>query len=578
MKQIKNLKLVCENKEVSQKILYKKEDSMKFFNSAKIGSEIVFKFLSITLIGNMANGIEIGVPNVSAPQGGELVYNLIGEPNSLNPISSMELASHRVFSLTFDTLANYNVNTNEMEPHLAEKWEVLNDGKEYLFYLKKNTKFHDGKPVTAEDVKFSFDVIYDSRFEGAYQRPFYENIQMVEVVNQNTVKFIVKQKYFKNFDQVATLMILPKHIYGDPAKAKRFNRELIGAGPYKLDKFIKGDKIILKKFNNWYGNSENTFKGLYNFDKMVLRFIKDETLSIEMLKKGEIDYTPFRAEAYELKAIGDIWGKSILKVKYQNMEPKSWYFYGWNFKNPLFKSKNARLALTHLMDREAMIKKYFFGYAIPAVAPIWFQNDSAPKGLKPLLYDFKKAQNLLKEDGWEDSDKNGILDKIVDGKKVEFKFTLLHPNKEYEKFHTWFQEDLKKAGIIMEVKFLDWSVFEPLVLESKFDVVAMAWGGGDQDPDPKQLWHSSSNIKGGANFINYSNIEVDKWIDEARAELDRPKRIKLIQKIYEKIAEEAPYTWWFNPTHEFYGVNSKIKRPADALKYRQGHISWWIGP
>ncbi len=554
---------------------------MGFINGFSLVSKVVrtqaILFL-ILIIQSPLFSAEIGVPNPLAPVGGTLTYNLMSEPNSLNPISSMELSSHRIFALTFDTLADYNFNTYEMEPHLAERWEISKDEKEFTFYLRKNAQFHDGKPVTAADIKFSFDVIFDPRFEGAFQRPFYENIQKVEVVDPTTVKFIVKQKYFKNFEQVATLTILPKHIYEDPAKAKKLNRELVGAGPYKLEKFDKGDKITLKRFSNWYGFAEKRFKGLYNFDKMVIRFIKEETLSIEMLKKGEIDFTPFRAEAYQLKTTGDVWGKNVLKVKYQNMEPKSWYFYGWNFRNPIFQSKKVRLALTHLMDREAMIKKYFFGYAVPAVAPVWYQNPSSPKGLKPLLFDFKLAQKMLKEDGWEDTDKNGILDKVIDGKKVEFKFTLIHPNKEYEKFHTWYKEDLKKAGIEMEIKFIDWSIFEPLVAEGKFDCIAMAWGGGDQDPDPKGLWHSSSSIKGGANFINYNNPEVDKLIDEAREVSNRVARIKLMQKIYEKIADDAPYTWWFNPTHEFYGVSSKIQRPADALMYRQGHMSWWIKP
>lgn len=128
-----------------------------------------------------------------------------------------------------------------------------------------------------------------------------------------------------------------------------------------------------------------------------------------------------------------------------------------------------------------MIKKFLFGFAKPAVAPLWYQNAYAPVGLKPIPFDPQKAQKLLKEDGWADTDKNGILDKVIDGEKKEFRFTLLYSNKNYEKFHTWYKEDLKKAGIEMNLKLLEWSAFAPLIDEKKFEAMTMAWGGGDAD-------------------------------------------------------------------------------------------------
>lgn len=532
--------------------------------------------LCVCLFHGVIHSVEIGVPSPKAKVGGNFSMNLIGEPNTLHPITSSDLYARYVHYLTVDVLADYNFTTYEMEPHLAEKWEISKDGKEYTFFLRKNLKFHDGKPVTAEDVKFSFDIIFDPKYEAGHLRPYYENIEKAEVLDPLTIKFYAKNTYFKNFEQIATLFVLPKHVYGDVSKYKKMNRDIVSTGPYKIEKYDKGDKIILKRFDDWYGFSDKAFKGLYNFERMTLKFVNDETLSLEMLKKGELDFTPLRAEAYQLKAVGEPWGKKILKVKYENMEPKSWAFYGWNLTNPLFKSKKVRLALTHLMNREEMIKKFMFGYAKPAVAPMWYQNVYAPTGIKPVSFDPARAQKLLKEEGWADTDKNGILDKVIDGVKREFRFTLIYPNKNIEKFHTWYKEDLKKAGIEMELKLVEWSAFEPLLQEKKFEAFTMAWGGGDQDPDPKQIWHSSSIQGGGSNFVGYSNAEVDKLIDEARLELKREKRIKMIRKVYEKIAEDIPYTWWFNSTHEFYGVSSRIKRPGDALKYKLGYQSWWI--
>lgn len=91
----------------------------------------------------------------------------------------------------------------------------------------------------------------------------------MEVIDSSTVKFTAKNTYFKNFEQVATMLIIPKHVYGDPAKYKKMNRDLVAAGPYKLEKFEKGDKIILRRFDDWYGFSDKAFKGLYNFEPMT---------------------------------------------------------------------------------------------------------------------------------------------------------------------------------------------------------------------------------------------------------------------------------------------------------------------
>lgn len=540
-----------------------------------IRQRLQFAVFAGLLLGGLSTHSEnFGLPNGEIPIGGAFSFNLKGEPNTLNPLAATDLYAIRIFELTMDSLADFNIANYQLEPHLAERWEISKDEKAFTFYLRKNAKFHDGKPVTAEDVQFSFKAIMDPQWGAVDLRPFFENFENVEVVDTYTVKFIAKNNYFKNFEQAATMLVLPKHVYGDPAKAKEIRYNLIGAGPYKMDNFESGVKLILKRNTDWYGFSEPHFRGFYNFETLNAYFINDESKTLDMLKKGQLDYSELRADTYQLKTNGEPWGNKVLKVKYENMEPKTWYFYGWNFRNPLFKSRNVRVALSHLMNREGMIQKYLFGYAKPATSAMWFQNPSAPIGLKPLTFDVEKAQKLLKAEGWSDSDGNGILDKVIDGEKRQFQFTMIHANKDYEKFHSWYQEDLKKVGIDMQIKVVDWKGFEALIRQGQFEAMAMGWAGGDQDPDPKPIWHSSS-IEGGANFVGYKNLEVDKLIDQARFVGSREKRLGLLRKIYEKIAEDAPYTFWFNTIHEFYGVSSRIRRPADSFKYKVGFQTWW---
>ena len=140
---------------------------------------------------------------------------------------------------------------------------------------------------------------------------------------------------------------------------------------------------------------------------------------------------------------------------------------------------------------------------------------------------------------------------------------------------TIFKEDSKKAGVEIELKLLEWNSFIKNIDDKNFDLMAMSWGGGDVEDDPKQIWHSTSMGKGGSNYISYSNPEVDKLIDQARGELDKAKRAELFKKVYGLIADDVPYIFLFNRKFEYYANSNKIKKVGDTFKYNFGYRSWW---
>jgi microcin C transport system substrate-binding protein len=516
-------------------------------------------------------------PNASAPKGGNFVLNLGGEPPTVHPITATDLYSQNVQAMVCEGLAGRDPETYEWQPRLAEKWEISKDQKTFIFHLRKNAFFHDGKPVTAEDVKFSFDAIFEPKYEAAHLRPYYEGLAKVEVIDPYTVKFTAKDMYFKNFDSAATLNVIPKHVYSDVEKSKKMNRQLICTGPYAMTKFDRGQMIQLKKFDKWWGLEDPTYKGKYNFETETLRFFKDENVTLERAKKGELDYIDLRIEAFMKKTEGAPWGKTIIKHKVENNAPKSYSFVGWNFRKELFKDKNVRVALAHLFNREEMNKKFRYGMSDLATGAIYVKSEYAPN-IKPIEFSPKIAQELLSKAGWTDADKNGVLEKSIGGKTTEFKFTLIYANKDNEKYWTMYREDLKKAGIDMELKYLEWNSFLKLLDEGNFDAVTLGWGGGSVDPDPKQIWHSASAVPGGSNFINYKNPVVDKLIDEARIEPVKAKRVKLLKEVYKQIAEDAPYAFLFNDKFEFYANSSRIGTPAETFKYEVGTDFWWVKP
>jgi ABC-type transport system substrate-binding protein len=515
--------------------------------------------------------------NPKAPKKGTFKYNLGQAPTTLNALSSTDAYASRVQAYILESLLNRNVDTYEWEPALATKWNISKDGTKFTFTLREGVKWHDGKPLTIEDVKFSFDAIMHPKnlYKTAHMKPYYENISEAKVIDKNTIQFVAKKKYFRNFDTVAGLTIVPKHLYENPSDKmkKKLNKTLIGTGAYSLDKYQRGKKIELKLNNDWWGLKEK--KGENNFKKISMKFIQDETKSVQHLEKGNLDFIGLQPEKFVKNTKGPKWGKKVFKVKVQNKSPQGYSFLGWNNQNVLFKDKEIRKAMTHLFNRRLMIKKFNFDMSTLSSGPLYLSSDYADNKVKPLEFNQKKALEILRKKGWKDTDKDGILDKVIDGKKTKFSFTILEPRQEFMKYLTIFKEDAKKAGIEVKLKFVEWQTFIKLLDERKFEAVRLAWSGGAVDWDPKQIWHSDS-IKGGSNFISYKNPTVDKLIDEARVTLDRKKRIKVLKKVFRTIADDAPYLFlWYN-TYTLYGHTKEMKRVKDTYNYGVGTSYWWV--
>ncbi|MDC1174738.1 ABC transporter substrate-binding protein [Bacteriovoracaceae bacterium] len=507
-------------------------------------------------------------------------YNLGQQPTTMNPLSSTDAYSSRVQAYVIESLAERDDDTYDWKPALSTKFEIAPNGLEYTFTLREGVKWHDGKPFTAEDVKFSFDAIMDkdNKYKTAHLKSYFENIESCEIVSPNVVKFKAKSKYFGNFDVVAGMDIVPRHLYENPSKdqEKKLNKTLVGTGPYIFDKFTKGKSIILKKNSNWWGNSAPSQKGMHQFEAILMRFIKDGTIAIQRMEREDLDFIALNAEEYVKKTSSKNWGEKVFKVKTQNQAPKGYGFIGWNMKSDIFKSRDVRLALYKLINRPLMIKKFDFDMNLPATGPWYQQSVYADPNVKPVMYDPKSALDILRKDGWKDTDGDRILDKKINGKKVKLSFTILEPNKEFIKYLTIFKEDAKKAGVDVNIKQVEWNTFIKKLDERSFDAVRLAWSGGSVDIDPKQIWHSASYANQGSNFIGYENKKVDKLIDQARETLDKQARIKKLQEVYREIANDVPYAFLFNSQYAFYGHTKHTKRPKDTFKYSVGLNHWWI--
>ena len=541
------------------------------------------KFLKLittaAVIINLASVAQATTANASAPKGGTFNYNFDAEPESLHPIMGGDVYNTYFNNYVHDSMCANNFNTWAFDPRLAEKWDIGKDGLSFTFFLRKDATFSNGEPVTADDVKFSLDTIREPKHQALNMLPYFEKISKVEVIDKHTVKFTASEKYFQNLNSLCGMLILPKSVYGDINKSVKMQKEAIGAGPYVLSKYDKGQSITVKRNDKWYGWNVPALKGYYNFDTVNFRFTKDDNILVERLKKGDIDYAEFKSTDTFLKATGKPFKAKTTKEKFiglavKNDMPKSYGYIGFNFKDPILADKNVRIAFAHLVNRAEMNKKFAENLNHLATSPVPVGTAQSPAN-KAIEFNPAKAKELLNKSGWADADKNGVLEKEINGKKTELKLTFIYANKDSEKQWTIVKEDCKKAGIDIELKLLEWNTFIKNVDERQMQLWAMGWGGGDVEGDPKQIWHSSSASKGGSNYGTYANAEVDKLIDEGRQELDAKKRTAIFKKVYGLIADDVPYVFLFNRKYEYYGMSNKVKSPGDTFKYDFGFRTWW---
>ncbi len=532
--------------------------------------------VGLNLMASAALAVEA---NPTAPKGGVMNYHLNDEPQSLHPIMKGDLYTRYFNRYVQDTLCENDFNTWGFVPRLAETWTISPSGLEFTFKIRKDAVFHNGQPVTADDAKFSLEAIRNPKHEALDQIPYFETFTKVEVLDKQTIKFTAKEKYFQNLNSLCGMYIIPKSVYGDINKSVKMLKEAVGAGPFKFDKYDKGQMIVVKKFDKWYGNNVPYWKGYFNFVQINYKITKDDNIINEKLKKGELDFVEFNSTDGFLKVTGKPFKANFTSDKFstfavKNEMPKSYGYIGFNFLDPILKDKSVRTAFAHLVNREEINKKFAEGLNNLATSPVPVNTKQSPDR-KPLEFNPAKAKELLTKAGWTDSDKNGVLDKVINGKKTELKLTLIYANKDSEKQWTIVKEDCKKAGVDIELKLLEWNSFIKAVDERKTQLWAMGWGGGDVESDPKQIYHSTSSGKGGSNYGSYANPEVDKLIDQGRSELDPVKRSEIFKKAYTLIADDVPYVFMFNRKYEYYAISKKVKAPGDTFRYDFGYRTWW---
>lgn len=506
--------------------------------------------------------------------GGTLTLRLSSEPQSFNYYGTLSGAAYTVDGTLFMPLVQLNPVTKQIEPALAKSWTVSKDGKVVTFYLRQ-VKWSDGIPFTADDVTFTMNhVLMNPNALGNEVARFTINGKPItwEKINNYTVKAILPAPYGAFFMVLTPALIMPKHSLAqylpyfnskvtDPSA---FNKawgvdtvpsKIPSIGPFELEKYVTGQKVVLKRNPNFWETDPWGNKLPY-VDKLVYLIVKNSETASAMFQSGQFDWLAITPGDFPYLKQKEINGASfkVLNAKSVDPTPSPRHIaFNLDVKDPdlhtLFNNLSFREAMEYALDRKRIVDEVYNTLASPRVGPVlpgtyWYDPKVEKISRK---FDLKAANGILDSLGLK-MGPDGIR-RFPDGKKVEFSLLTISNSKTYSGIYMIYQEDLKKIGIKLDVQPLDVSIAYQKALAGNYEAALLAFG--DQ-PDPqlrKAIWqpgnplyysHLSTLNKKDHEPV-FSNMywwEKTIWNDfeEAQATMDQTLRKKYYdewQEVYE---------------------------------------------
>ncbi len=502
------------------------------------------------------------------PQAGKsYIEGLLKEPRTINPLFAAQDADRDIARLVFSGLLSYS-GSGELVPDLAERFEVSNDGKSYTLFLRKNALWHDGKPVSAEDVLFTIRTIQNPSYKSVL-RANWQGVS-TEKLDAHTIRFTLRTPYAP-FVENLTTGILPKHLWEnigpEQALLHELNLKPVGSGPYAFDR-IRQEKdgsiawFMLKR------NSKYFREGPY-LKKITFVFFKTEDELAVAWNKGLIEgFGPVSAARISE------FGSSQSSVHAIQMSRIFGLFFNEK-RTPLLADKKIRQAIAHALDREEIIKKAAPGGATPANAPLPFLGVTADTIVYP--YNQTKARQLLEEAGWKDTDGDGIRDKRTrqKGKETVTPLRLVLTTSDWPdliRAAETIKSALREVGVELSIQSRPFSDLETETLRPRnFEMLLFGQVYGFE-PDPFAFWHSSQIKDPGFNIALFANKKADQILEEVRRTSDHATRIKKYGEFSRIFAEDLPALFLYSQLYiyllpdDIQGVNiTKIALPSDRF-------------
>jgi len=517
------------------------------------------------------------------PEPTTLIYATPGDASVLIPTLTVDTASSFVTQFIYDGLAIYD---DQLNPHpaLAESWHVEDD-RIYTFRIRKGVTFHDGAPLTAEDVRFTFLTIAHPDYQGVRFGDFtavkgweelawayevadaalaegrvsaeecrrrkleaYEHFVKtggLQVPDPYTFRVEAAYPFAPLFTRLTGYGIMPKHLlepYISDLAGSPYATRPVGTGSMSLVEWVRNERIVLERNPEWrYSLSGEPAK----IDRLIIQVVPDQREAVAALERGEADVAGIPPE------MATHFRESVPGVNVYQYAAFMYTFLGYNLNHPTYADLRVRRAITHALDRDAMVEQVLGGHgqvvhshASPAR---WDYNPDVPV----VPYDPAEAARLLDEAGWL-LGADGL--RYKDGQPFVMRLAINVESQLYGETAAFVQQALREVGIQVEITPMAWEDFLAHISSEAKETYLLGWSLGF-DPDPHSIFHSQGGFR---DITGYANPEADRLIEEGRATTDVARRREIYGRLQEVLAEEQVYTWLF-AQDSVVGVSTRVQ-------------------
>ncbi|MEC9488166.1 MAG: ABC transporter substrate-binding protein [Halanaerobium sp.] len=511
--------------------------------------------------------------------GGTLVTSTLGDPKTFNLLIANETSStDHLYDFVFEPLTDYDAHTAEVVGILAKSWEFSDDGLVWTFHLRKGVKWHDGEEFTADDVVFTYDLIYDESITTSRRSSMTIDGKQIKYrkIDDYTVEFTLPSPYAPFLIQVG--YIYPKHALYDAWKAGDYMTtwgidtdptKIIGTGPYPLAQYRPGERLIHLR-NNLYWNINRDGKNLPYITRWVKQIV--ESLDTQMLKfeAGETHWVTIKNEDYarmkageqagnyKLYNLGPAWGSNFVTF---NQNPNAPHMNPDDPKFKWFTDINFRKAVAHAVDKQTIVDQVYAGLATPQWSPVSLPNKFyINENVHKYEYDLDKAMAYLEKSGFYKED--GVLyDK--DGNKVGFTLSTNAGNTQREAIGNIITHDLQKLGMDVKFRPIEFNkLVNQLMSEFDWDAILIGLTGSLEIASGKNVWQSDGPLHMWYPFQEEPatewEAEIDRLFDEGASYPDPAKRKEVYDKWQMIVTNQLPLIYTVTP-HTVVAIRNTLK-------------------
>jgi peptide/nickel transport system substrate-binding protein len=512
----------------------------------------------------------------NADAGGTLVFTTAGDADVLYPALTFSATGRAFADVVFDKLAEIGSDLNTIgdrgfTPRLARRWTWAPDSLSIAFELDTTARWHDGRPVRAADVRFSFDALRDP----AVGSPFaglVANVDSVSVRDSTTPVVWYKKRTPEQFyDFVYQVSIVPEHVYGAVPRAQFRSsdalRKPVGSGRFRFVRWEPGVRLEIA------ADTAN-YRGRAKLDRVIWSISSDGPAAAAKLMSGDADFW----ENLTPDQLDRVAKDSALRV--QPYPALQYAFMGMNLRerkgtrpHPALGDVAVRRALSMAVDRQAMLRNVFDTVGRIGYGPFPHTQTVADTTIELPPHDIARAKSVLDSAGWRETP-TGVRQKA--DRRLEFGLLVPSSSRARMAYAVLLQEQLRAVGVKVNLETVDYPTYQARQEARDFDAAMMAWSTDPGASGTKQYWHSASASGGGNNYVGYMNPRFDTLLDSAIASFDPADSKRYARRAYEVLVADAPAIWLYDLV-PLAGVHRRVRTPGlRADGYWAGLADWHI--